>query len=362
MEKRASDTSRIVDFFDKLFDSVNGGTLYVQNGKDLRCAVSAKSDHTDFWKFAIKTLKNMYFQKNGSNEQFRPPSLKNWILTLEGFGEVWKTLQNYKIKFFLPRAFNQDPLENFFGQMWQHGGRNINPTCSAFKNYFKTLLVNNFVSSHSLGSNCEEQFTSGKYLTDLKTFLTQGVSDDINQENMEIEQQIIPEQSLNRSIDLSSIGYVSGFISKKVLKKFKCKFCRMHILSDKKTHKFHELVEAKEFHVYKRLFYCTPTFVDSITKCYNVTKFFIRNIANFGHKKIAAYICTYITKYVHFIFICQHKNEIIEFIVNNFVKLLIFNWTNGINRILSGRDCRNVEYVDPVYVEAKDMYLKKLKK
>ncbi|GJQ69614.1 hypothetical protein Trydic_g6705 [Trypoxylus dichotomus] len=33
---------------------------------------------------------------------------------------------------FPTRAFNQDPLENFFGQLRQHGVRNINPSCTSF--------------------------------------------------------------------------------------------------------------------------------------------------------------------------------------------------------------------------------------
>nr|CAI5836819.1 unnamed protein product [Callosobruchus analis] len=54
------------------------------------------------------------------------------------------------------RAFNQDPVENLFSCIRGYGGCNINPTCTAFVSSLKSLIINNLVSQHSLGSNCEE--------------------------------------------------------------------------------------------------------------------------------------------------------------------------------------------------------------
>ncbi|KAL1488734.1 hypothetical protein ABEB36_014533 [Hypothenemus hampei] len=74
------------------------------------------------------------------------PSLNNWAISLEAFKFLTFNLKHrFNIKFFMPRRLNQDPLENFFGQMRQHGGRNINPNVPVFINHFKTLLVNNLV-------------------------------------------------------------------------------------------------------------------------------------------------------------------------------------------------------------------------
>lgn len=42
------------------------------------------------------------------------PSIKNWILNIKTFKEMWEYLSsNYKITNLFTRNFNQDPLENF---------------------------------------------------------------------------------------------------------------------------------------------------------------------------------------------------------------------------------------------------------
>lgn len=68
------------------------------------------------------------------------------------------------------RTFNQDPLENFFSSIRSYGIKNINPTCSSFLASYKSLLVNNFVSYHSDGANCEDDISDGP-LNSLKSFL-----------------------------------------------------------------------------------------------------------------------------------------------------------------------------------------------
>lgn len=57
----AEDTADFLQFFDQLFDSLNGSTRRAQNGKAFRCAVSAKSPHEEFWEDAIKVVDSMEF-------------------------------------------------------------------------------------------------------------------------------------------------------------------------------------------------------------------------------------------------------------------------------------------------------------
>jgi hypothetical protein len=52
-------TAKIVNFFDKLFDSVNGGTLHPRCGKPLSGGVYKNSGHTKFWQEAVQHLRNM---------------------------------------------------------------------------------------------------------------------------------------------------------------------------------------------------------------------------------------------------------------------------------------------------------------
>lgn len=54
------------------------------------------------------------------------------------------------------RYLNQDVIENFFSQIRSNGCANRNPTPEQFHEAFKTLLICNITSKHSIGSNCEE--------------------------------------------------------------------------------------------------------------------------------------------------------------------------------------------------------------
>lgn len=45
---------------------------------------------------------------------------------------------------FLSNNISQDPLENYFGCQWQHGGTNDNPTVNEFNNNTQALRVVGF--------------------------------------------------------------------------------------------------------------------------------------------------------------------------------------------------------------------------
>lgn len=86
--------------------------------------------HEQLWTDAIAVVKTMEFVKKRPNDQKTPAVLRNWIHTLEGFRLLNDYLRSIKFLTFTTRAFNQDPLENFFGQVPQYGVRNINPNCN----------------------------------------------------------------------------------------------------------------------------------------------------------------------------------------------------------------------------------------
>ena len=69
--------------------------------------------------------------------------------------DFWKKLHLVGFKKHCTRNFNQDPVENFFACIRMQGVRNVNPTCTSFKNSLKTLIVNNFSSKNSPMANCE---------------------------------------------------------------------------------------------------------------------------------------------------------------------------------------------------------------
>ncbi|KAI4465126.1 thap-type zinc finger superfamily [Holotrichia oblita] len=169
LPESAKNTADFLLFVDKLFDSVNGSTVKAEHGKTLRCAVTSSSTHIQFWEEAIRVLKSIHFVSDNKSDHI-PPSIKNWQSTLERLKYLWTNLNRKGFEFLCVRNLNQDPLENFFGSIRAHGLRNINPTPTSFQASYKSLLINNFMSTHSPGANCEEDDCEGA-LHSLKRYI-----------------------------------------------------------------------------------------------------------------------------------------------------------------------------------------------
>lgn len=129
----------------------------------MRVAVTESSPHFSFWYNAIIQLQNIKFIDKKNKKPVSTPSLNNWITTIKGFQKLWTTVNKAGMKYLKTRNINQDPLENFFGMIRSHNRRNTNPTCSNFESSFKTLLINNLTSKHSVGNNCEEDINKKFY-------------------------------------------------------------------------------------------------------------------------------------------------------------------------------------------------------
>lgn len=78
----------------------------------------------------------------------------NLFIFFQGFETLTKFLGEKSIKSILTRHMNQDPIENFFGAVRSLGCDN--PTSHLFISAYKTLLLNNLISSQSPGANCED--------------------------------------------------------------------------------------------------------------------------------------------------------------------------------------------------------------
>ena len=170
MVETASDTADFLLLFDKIFDSINGSSMRVGTRKPLRCAVSSRTQHVEFWQKVIPILESICFityqpvktktkvLEEGSEEgsdvftveerETVPPRVTNWIKTITGFLRLRKNLQALGLKFFSICNCNQDPLENFFGGIHCQGVRNVNPDCRMTRAAIKTLIINNLSLIH----------------------------------------------------------------------------------------------------------------------------------------------------------------------------------------------------------------------
>lgn len=61
LTKTSDGTAKFLMLFDQLFDSCNGMIRKKKNGKNLRTAIYAKSEHIKFWKETIPVLESISF-------------------------------------------------------------------------------------------------------------------------------------------------------------------------------------------------------------------------------------------------------------------------------------------------------------
>ncbi|KAI4470999.1 hypothetical protein MML48_1g04187 [Holotrichia oblita] len=87
LPKSASDTADFLLFGDKIFDSVNGSRVKPLAGKTLRCAITAESEHIEFWNQATRVLDSITFDNKGND--FIPPTISNWKTTIRGLKYIW---------------------------------------------------------------------------------------------------------------------------------------------------------------------------------------------------------------------------------------------------------------------------------
>ncbi|KAJ8966123.1 hypothetical protein NQ314_003730 [Rhamnusium bicolor] len=163
-------TAEFVSTVDNLFDSLNGSNLYSPDGKKFKCALSDSSPHLEFWSEMLpKIEKWKIIDPKTGKSRLNFKFLEGWLISIRAIMSLWRNLKAKGLKFLSLRNLNQDPLENFFGQIRQHGVCNTNPTCHQFVAALKTVVVNNFGAPLSRGNNCEEDYC--KSLGDFSSFL-----------------------------------------------------------------------------------------------------------------------------------------------------------------------------------------------
>lgn len=98
---------------------------------------------------------------------------------------------------------------------------------------------------------------------------------------------------------------------------------------------FAELTAEKEFNKQKSLLtYCNDVFIKSLYKVFNICKFLL---SNFFRNNISYILYYYVKKYVQFSFMCNNKDEIEYFIINQVSQLCIFTFCKNIKILLSGK-------------------------
>ncbi|KAI4462935.1 thap domain [Holotrichia oblita] len=334
LPKSCVDTADFLLFVDKLFDSVNGSAIKPPFGKGLYCAITKDSEHLEFWHRALPVLQSIVYV--GKGKEFVPPSVSNWITTIRGLMYIWGNLSN-SLTFLCPRNFNQDPVENFFGSIRSHVARNVNPTPSFFAASFKSILVNNFMSAHSPGSNCEEDNSEGA-LDNLRSFLERNVEEaeesatrvDIPTEVCEME---MPEaDSIVRNVH----AYIAGYMVRKLRKNTnRCTMC-ISYLSSKEASPDHILIEAREY-APSKLYRANSMFMKTFTQSLHILSNLLPKICYKPNIKQSCKLA--LQSVVHFPGICDVHN-LKDIFTKNVVDFFVHTWIKNINRTLKGLDSK----------------------
>lgn len=178
----AEATAECILFFDNLFDSFNA-----KEGKQISSIITKSSNHISFWQKAVDILRKMDFTESGTHKYIRNNvrCLSNWIWTIQGAQNLWNALQKSGFSSLNLRFLNQDPVENCFSQIRDHGHRNNNPSPYQFCASFKTLVTTNFTSKHSISSNCKEEY-EGQSMS-LAKIISTAESIELSEENEDTE-------------------------------------------------------------------------------------------------------------------------------------------------------------------------------
>ncbi|VEN38885.1 unnamed protein product, partial [Callosobruchus maculatus] len=359
---KASDTADLLLFFDILFDSVNGSLSNPPPGKNLRGPLTRKSKHLCTWQNALNILSTMYFKSPSDTKTLISPSIKNWAFTIKGLICIWEKLSKAGFTSLSTRAFNQDPLENFFSCIRSQGGQNSNPTCSLFISYFKSLIVNNLVSPHSIGSNCEEDQSVG-VLDPLRSFITDDLPSDGTEEVQNVPLPVFPQDpvshtSCDTDTDDLATPYVAGFILHKIFLKLECSACRNLMMTEDDLFR-NKLIKLRQFSNC-RLKHPSTQFSKALERITNlVFKVLPLYISSFNLKqKIFDYISGID---LTLIFCTEHRDTLKKTFLDICINVLIYHYVRRINRILNGKDLRHKD-IDILTQKAFQKYSRKLHK
>lgn len=248
----------------------------------------------------------------------KPKCLINWIRTIQSAKVLWEMLQKCDFKYLNLKYLNQDPIENLFGQIRDHGHRNVNPSPYLFGTAFKAILTCNLTSKHSVSANCQEDKED---IQPLLSFLqAEEISEtDIEETNVECNETAIPNTSFTHFDTLKIINIL------KIKMKIECTQCMKLLQDNNTTEVLKHIIEIAEMRFST---FCHET---------NVKRKLIHVLTE--------------------IFPKFHCPEIQNNMLNSCAQQFLMEWCNFINKILKGskQEDLNTNYM---YYQAQRMSLK----
>lgn len=265
----------------------------------------------------------------------------------------------------LLRNFNQDPLENLFGALRALGYRNINPNCSMFASSYRTLVLNNLMSSHSPGGNCEDDLGGNGLIHFQNLFNT--YADEQTEHNNGVVERVADgplKIKSNYNADLMKLesqtkNFIAGYIVKRLNATFlkNCTSCLTVICTITHSEE-HELTEKRDYMLGGKynLKYPSLSFCRLIQGIIDLIGQRLPSICH--HKSLKYQLIEIInTNYDTNILSCATHGPLFGKKLTEFIiKLIVHSWCTQINRILAGKIYISSNESDQIKINASSRY------
>ncbi|KAJ3640332.1 hypothetical protein Zmor_003639 [Zophobas morio] len=330
-------TADFIHFTDQLFDSLNGSQQYASDGKPLRCAITADSPHLAFWNESLSKISKwkIISLKTGKDVTHQFSFINGWQVSIRSAIAVWNNLHLAGFQYLCPRVLNQDPVENLFCCIRQHGVTNTNPTCHQFVAALKACIVNNLVTPKYVSANCEDDGES--VLSNLHALLEgsrseddvsnfSDVSDYDNTFKFAISNEEISEK------ERAALKYVSGLILKKINLP-DCASCKSFFFSSSDQRNPSDLlIIFKENDNQERLTYSSDNFAGVVHDTHQLLTAFLQSHSDETHLE-DKFKTHWLAKYGENVFPCgDHRTDVCRQFLNFVTSFFIFKYVNDINR------------------------------
>lgn len=278
-----NDTEGTVNFitiFNNLFDILNSRAsdlyglkkpLSAQNENEV-LAYLEKAKHyilglTIFIKYRRVFRKRITMQivKKKIVESKNKTGFLGFLVCIESLKHLYATLiqQERRLRYIATYRLSQDHIEILFGVIRRHGGYNNNPNAIQFKGIFRKILQHLGIKSSFLGNcvplenipilTCSSAVQTINMTVDKRAYDNENVilesekeyteSDHVINGNVEILSKFLNHENVKKTTD-QIIGYISGWVSRKLCKALKCETCINRLFSNEKMW-FHKMISQK---------------------------------------------------------------------------------------------------------------------
>lgn len=261
-------TAEFIHMIDNLFDSLNSSNLIHIDGKKFKRALTKNSPHLKFWSELLQKMRNWKIVDQRTSSQCKYHKfVQGWQITIRVVICLWENLSSKGFEYLCLRNLNNDPIENCFCKIRQHGVSNTNPTCHQFTAALKTVIINNFDGSFIENSNCEQDDPQCVGLGDLLSFLNNEKTVDLTTNNLDdTEEDFVNNFNLNHQETNFAASYVAGYILKKI-KISDCSYCKSLFATD--PDESHLFIQFKEYDDSTRLLYPSKEVVNFIEEIHS---------------------------------------------------------------------------------------------